>query len=312
MDVYVEITGYAVSCFVFLHWRHGTPGQLEAAREAADYLMRIQAAGGDYAPFTFDTAMCIVGMVRLAAVTGEARFLESAVAAGQWLQACQRPDGSFTAMTPGAGGSAPGGFFGDGSCIHSKCAMALLELHASTGGEPWRDAAIRACDYTMTLQTQDGAFQAVPGDPEVFTHAHCYACEGLLFAGKRLSVERFVAGARRGVEWLETAQSADGSWHSRYKLDGSRHPRRWVLDRLLRPRPSDAAAQAARLMMLSGRARTAGAALDFLTSCQRQDGGFAYQATRRGYSGFENTWSAQFAIQALTWDREQGDVDDLF
>ncbi len=318
LGIYTEITGYAVSCFVFLHRARRDPTLLEAAEDAAGYLLTVQDGAGAYAQmpgkglFVFDTAVCIVGLARLHAVTAQKRLLESAVAAGRWLLAQQREDGSFLA-TPARPGIPPThGFFGDGSCIHSKCAMALLELHAATGEPAWREAAARACDYTMTLQTPDGAFQAVPSDTEVFTHAHCYACEGLLYAGHRLSVARCSAAARRGIEWLERTQNRDGSWHARYHLDPARHARRWIADLVTRPRHSDAAAQGARLLLLAGRRAPANAALDFVVSCQRDDGGFAYRASRWGRSDFENTWSAQFAIQALHWGHEPGRVDDLF
>ncbi len=326
LGVYTEITGYAVSLLTFLLRSKDEPHLRHAAREAAEYLLRIQAPGGAYPDqphpadptmskrlYTFDTGVCIVGMVRLAREAREKRYLESAIAAGRWLLSMQRPDGSFCAMQLEDGSDQdPGGFFGDGSCIHAKNAIALLELHAMTGGEELRDAAIKACQHTLTLQASDGAFWSTSEKRCVFTHAHCYACEGLLFAGSLLGEDRFTAAARRGVKWLESNQQPDGGWLSHYKM--SAWSPRGMIDAIWRPKPSDAAAQAARLFCLIDRDHEVHlhAALRFLAQCQDFEGGFFYRKTRFGFSPLLYSWCAQFAIQALAWRSGPAAVEDLF
>lgn len=48
--------------------------------------------------------MCIAGLVRLFELTKDKSYLESALAAGEWLLKMQREDGSFYAMAlPGEG-----------------------------------------------------------------------------------------------------------------------------------------------------------------------------------------------------------------
>jgi len=224
----------------------------------------------------------------------------------------QRPDGSFAAMWErGKGTTDPGGFFGDGSCIHAKNAMALLDLHAATGLDEMRRAAVRACDHALTLQDADGAFWATPDRAFVFTHAHAYACEGLLYAGARLAEARYLDAVRRGVSWLSSTQRGDGGWDAGYK---QRLLRALVSNVVKRSAPTDAAAQGARLIRLvtPSDERRWGAALEFLASCQHPQGGFFYEKTRFGYSPFLYTFCAQFAVQALAWRNMDAAVEDLF
>jgi len=317
MEAYTEITGYAISLFEFLRRGRRDARLPDAARDAAEYLLRVQSPQGAYADrerlYSFDTAMGIVGMARLAGASGETRYLDSALAAGRWLLGMQRPDGSFRAMSAeGREAADPGGFFGDGSCIHAKHAIALLELHAVTKETHCQEAARRVCAYTITLQEGDGFVWSTPGRDYVFTHAHAYACEGLIHAGSALGEPRFTEAATKGIEWLAANQRRDGGWSSHYER--SRSSGRWVLDALRDPRPCDATSQAARLFRLAGDEYEAHRrrALRFMLECQSPEGGFSYLRTRLGLSRMQYTWCAQFAAQALAWNSEPARVSDLF
>ena len=324
LGIYTEITGYAVSLFIFL-FRLGREEHQKMATSAADYLVRIQQKSGEYpqlpdpadeqgssSAYSFDVAACIVGLARLNMVYPGGGYIDSALAAARWLLTLQRPDGSFFAMMVNGERRDPGGFYGDGSCIHAKNAIALLELHAASGNEEYRRAARRVCEHTLTLQASDGAFRCGPEVPYIFSHAHAYACEGLLYAGAILGEERFTLAAHRGIDWLARNQEDDGGWLSYHKVPGVSRIR--VLAAIQRPAPSDAAAQAARLFHLAGRQHAANrhAAIGFLLECQDTGGGFHHRRTRFGYSSFLSTWSAQFAAQALAWESAQARISDLF
>jgi prenyltransferase beta subunit len=323
LDVYTEATGYAISLFHFLARTRGDAPLLAMAKEAAQFLMRIQAGEAAYPQlsngaatparlYAFDNAVCIVGMARLLRATGDERYLRSALAAGEWLLSMQRPDGSFSAMALRGGGMEdPGGFFGDGSCIHAKNAVAFLELHAMTGREQFREAAARACRYTIGLQDTDGAFWSRPNRRGVVTHAHCYACEGLLYAGHALGEPGYTAAAGRGIQWLADVQGSDGAWLATHKTAWSL---RGTLESIRRRRPSDAAAQAARLFSLTAPRyeQNRRSALQFLMGCQKSNGAFSYQRTTFGHTRELYTWCAQFAIQALAWDTRSAAIEDLF
>jgi hypothetical protein len=327
LGVYTEITGYAISLLVFLARTTGDPGLLDSARESADYLIRIQSPEGafpdlpdpsnptsDARLFTFDTAICATGLARLYRAVGEDRYRESALAAGRWLLRMRAPDGSFLAQALENGSvQDPGGFYGDGSCIHAKVAMALLELHDVTAIPELRAAAVGVCDHTLRLQDPDGGFFSRPSRRYIFTHAHGYACEGLIHAGTLLAEGRYLESARRGIEWLARKQEPDGGWLSNYRTSFL-SPRRRVETAVLRPEPSDATAQAARLFALAGPGfdLPRRAAIHFLLSCQAPGGGFFHRRTRLGSSRYLYTWCAQFAIQALTWTGHPSRAAELF
>jgi uncharacterized protein YyaL (SSP411 family) len=326
LGIYTEITGYAVSLFTYLYQITTEKRFLDIATRAARFLLAVQAPAGGYYDwsdhphdenrkklYAFDTAMCMVGLLRLDGCTGFTEFAEGARTAGEWLLKMQRPDGSFAAMVgEDVGAVNPGHFFSDGSCIHAKNSLALLELYRKTGRTQFREAAIRACDYAMGLQASDGAFWAVPKRDYVFTHAHCYACEGLLYTGQVAEEPRFVRAAEKGIEWLASVQEADGGWRSSYKQALFTRHRLATLVRS--PRASDASAQAARLFRLMGDRYLAPyqSAVAFLHRSQASDGGWYYLKTRSGYSSFVCTWATQFAIQALTWNTLPASVEDLF
>jgi prenyltransferase beta subunit len=325
LGVYTEITGYATSLFTFLNQKKGEPHFLEVAKNAADFLIRVQTDEGAYPDwpdpqnkmmplrlYSFDTAMCVVGMARLAKLTKEQRYVNSALVAGHWLLSMQREDGSFHAMAVRREKIPDPGPFGDGSCIHAKNAMALLELYGITGEDKFKEAAIRVCDYTTKLQAADGAFWNMPYKQYVFTHAHCYASEGLLYAGHALGEKKFMHAAQRGIEWLARNQQSDGGWRARYKV--AAWSRQKLSDLLKRPKHCDAAAQAARLFRLMGTEYETPyqAAVCFLLQCQTPEGGFFYWKCRLGYSSVLYTWCTQFAVQALLWNDTPPLINDLF
>jgi hypothetical protein len=87
-----------------------------------------------------------------------------------------------------------------------------------------------------------------------------------------------------------------------------------MLESIQRPRPSDAAAQAARLFSLTAPRYEPNrlSALQFLMRCQKRDGAFYYQRTAFEYNQKLYTWCAQFAVQALTWNTRSAEMEDLF
>ena len=324
---YTEITGYGVSLLAHLYRWQQDNRFLESAREAARFLMDIQHESGAYPHcpnpesackngdlFTFDTSMCTMGMVDLFMVDPEPAYLESARRAGDWLLSMQRDDGAFRAkFLPLNGHTQTGNFFGDGSCIHVKNAMALLKLSVAGGEKKYETAARKVCDYVLGLQAPEGFFWTMPTRDFVFSHAHCYACEGFLSAHAYTGDERYLNAAMKGIEWLKRVQQADGSIFQVYEDSrGLTHSVRRLVDAF---KAADATAQSARLFALAGASckKSYARAIAFLTTQMQSDrGGLFYTRGRFRTNKMLYAWPTMFAIQAIEFARQTISPRDLF
>ncbi len=339
LGAYTEITGYGLSLLSFLVEQLAGALPLDrtkltsgVVRPSADFLFRVQRGDGAYGEWTpsakcsdemwaysFDTAVCARGLIAAYRLTEDERYLRSAIAAGQWLLSMQKPDGTFYSLSLGARERPvdAGGFFGDGSVIQAKIGMVLTELWVLTGEEGFRLAAARTCESAGRLQRADGAFWATRERSYVFSHAHCYACEGLLYVGSLLQRGDLEEAASRGVRWLASRFVEEGRLMSRYHI--SAKPDFWrvrISQAIKRHEPFDALAQSARLFLVlnsDGEFRSAcTVAFKRLLCFQQPDGGFAYMRTRFGRSHERYTWPAQFAVQALAWMLVPPRIHDLF
>jgi hypothetical protein len=274
---FTEITGYAISFFLNLFRWYDDPAYLEAATQAGDYLLRIQSRKDaktrgafmhsmdlvserpreEY--YAFDAAMCIDGLVDLHEVTGERRYREAAERAGRWLIGrMQRSDGSFLALYDGderrfGKTGIEDTWYYDGGCLHAKNAIALLKLARVTGEIQFEEAARRACNWVLSLQSPEGAFWTNRRRDVVFTHAHCYATEGLVYAGAELEEDRYQQAATRAAEWLLTQQGREGAFT--YEYGSASRGVEGLIDKarsdgyrsVFRKRRTDATAQAVRI-----------------------------------------------------------------
>ncbi len=264
--LYSESTGYAVSVFLRLAAWTGDAAHLERARSSGDYLCELQRRAGELGKgavahciphgstrpcdesFTFDVGMILQGLSELAACEGDVRYVQAAHDAARWLLPFQEKDGQFRARRElGVGDcyQVPT-FESDYGCLHIKLAIGLLRAADLTGDRSFVGASRRVCDWGLKLQTSDGAFWANTQRTHVFTHAHCYATEGLLFAAHRLQEARYSRAAEKAGRWLLQAQDDQGAVHQYYKG----HPHglfRWWVECLAPALASDATAQAIRI-----------------------------------------------------------------
>ncbi len=324
---YTEITGYGVSLLSHLSRYHKDDKYLEAARHAADFLLSIQLDNGAYPhcpkpdascangeQFTFDTSMCTMGIMDLYAIDPQEKYAESAIRAGDWLLSMQREDGSFRAkFSAQTGHMNTGNFFGDGSCIHVKNAMALLKIAAGTGEERFDIGGRKVCDYTLKLQSDEGLFWSMPTKNFVFTHAHCYACEGFLSAGAYTGEQKYTDAALKGIHWLKKSQNSDGSVYQVYADQrGFKQRVRQSVDAF---KAADASSQAARLFALAGAGFESNyrEAISFVKNqMQSPDGGLYYTNGRFRTNYMMYAWPTMFAIQAIEFAHQSVTPKDLF
>lgn len=223
--IYSEITGYNISMFCMLYKRTGEKRYLDIAMSSASFLLRHQYSddgnftagsfpeGLNYPDlsrrprcYSFDTAICIQGLLDLYRITRDKALLKSADRAGKWILTMQDPSGYFFSYFDPETGSKdhPGPYFyEDAGCLHAKHAIALLKLYEVTGDQNYQVAAKKVCDWVLTLQDEDGSFWVNPTKSHVYAHAHSYATEGLLFAFELLKDPAYGDAVRRACNWLE-------------------------------------------------------------------------------------------------------------
>lgn len=326
--VYCEITGYAISLLTNLYHLEKNRDFLEFARDAGRFLLAMQYKGTNkkisgafpqgysflqkdivYDFYSFDTAVCISALVDLFKETGEQKFFASAKIAGEWLiNQMQYGDGAFKAMYNfnAQDFSKIKKWFGDRGCLHAKNAIGLLKLFDVTGDASFKVSATEVCDWVLHLQKGNGAFVATEGELYVFTHAHCYATEGLLYAHLSLNNQKYLDAALESGKWLIQAQNTDGSLY-RYYYKNSFIPIKMT----------DATSQALRIWLILYHLTREKDYLDaaqksakFLINmqCQKKNdpnafGGLFYQSHAvwkfRYIYPLINAWPTMFAIHAL-------------
>ncbi|MBI4043158.1 MAG: hypothetical protein HY391_06765 [Deltaproteobacteria bacterium] len=334
--LYSEITGYAMTTFVFLDRVFPNSVWMGRAELAAQWLIQnaFHEAGGvksrDYLVerafvesyaftqgrlFAFDTAMVGYGLLQLYQRKGaeEGRiYLRYAERAADFLKrTLKKSDGRvypYFDLKTGASGEEFDKWSNQTGSFHAKLALFLIDHYRLTGDPSSRELALKLLDYALSLQAQDGRFITSLKDESTELHPHCYTLEGLLYGALILKEDQYLPPIRKGMKWLLDSTAEDGSLPSVYrKGEFARFER------------SDVAAQVLRMgALLSGigeaPAQTMAGTLkkiqQHLCACQfrqedSQKGGFLYGYSVEGKPlRHLNSWCSMFALQAL-WMYEE-------
>lgn len=220
--VSTEITGYAVSALLFLAERTGDGSYTEAAVRAARFLTHaawnpalatfpFEHSGNCDQPqplaYFFDCGIIVRGLFAAWRATGDAEFLDTAVAAGRSMIADFQsqsaihpilllPDKRPLAYEPKWSAS-PG-------CYQLKSALAWQELFEETGDQRFRTAYEAALEGALAAEP---AFLPGVADREKTMdrlHAYCYFLEGLLPCAARSDCAvTLAAGIAKTAQYLE-------------------------------------------------------------------------------------------------------------
>jgi hypothetical protein len=209
--VSTEITGYAVSAFVFLHSLTGEQQYLDRAVMAARFLTGIARNGGGGAmPFEidppcltyfFDCGMVVRGLLAAWRASGEEEFLDVAASLGRDMaRDFAAPDGGFHPILSlpekrPAGRDAARWSRSPG-CYQLKAAMAWWDLSEATGEAHFCEAYHRTLDDSLKTWAE-----FLPGHPDRLKvvdrlHAFLYFLEGLL---PRAGEPRAAAALSEGI-----------------------------------------------------------------------------------------------------------------
>ena len=204
---YPETTGYTIPTLLSLAEALGQDRFRERAETAVKFLLSIQLECGGFPgmeialnssePSAFNSAQIIHGLLAWHTATGDARALEAAVRAGEWLVSIQEPDGSWLK------------YFYNGVATdyaaHLSCWIA--ELGAHTAERRYLDSASRHLDWVLGhADRETGWFRRAGFTPEqheageAFTHTIAYTIWGVLFSSEILDRDDGVAAALRAAQ----------------------------------------------------------------------------------------------------------------
>jgi len=233
---YFEITGYAINLFLSLYRQNFDVQCLRMAEKSGQFLLRYQCKEksrclgafphileheGNLSDkyYSFDTAVCTSALTDLYEITKDRKYLDGAIAAGKWLLGyAQNSNGSFKAVYD----LSKKRFInlvrwdGDNGCLHAKNALSLIKLGQVTNYNEFLKGGKAVLDWVLRLQNRDGSFKSYKGSSNVFTHAHCYATEGLLFGYNVFRNETYLKSAIQASDWLLNVQNNDGSLYKFY------------------------------------------------------------------------------------------------
>ena len=323
---YSEITGYAITTFLFLDSISSDPRYLERAKQAAEWLFRsakmdnncvktrhyLQAKdhsehysfeGGNI--FSFDNGMVGFGLTSLYQRTNDKLYLEQAKKIGDFIiDNLAKPDGSFSPIFSSKENRPLESY--DKWSNHSasficKLGMMYTDLYRFTDQSKYKDAAVKVCEFALTQQNADGRFITNTKTNDTHIHPHTYTVEGLAYTGAHFDRDDFVKAAKKGLNWsLKNLNASGGIFEEFLDAKGAFHPEERV----------DAIAQTLRMSVIldndskSIRSQLRSRILDFQSSASdaRQNGGFFYKIDGTDSQNCVNSWCSMFSLQALALD----------
>lgn len=213
---YPETTGYTIPTFLNAAAALDRSELRALALSLADYLLEnttTEGGVGHWAssrsyPVVFDTGQVVFGWLAAFDATGDERYLQAAVRAGDWLVSVQDSSGSWKNYQ----------HLGVEKVIDTRVAWALLELHRRNHRDVYCQAARRNLEWALHNQDADGWFRhcAFVEGKDPFTHTLAYTAEGLFECGRLLNEVRYIEAARLAADALLVRQHSDGRLASTY------------------------------------------------------------------------------------------------
>lgn len=222
--LYPEITGYALQLLAQLYKETNKEIFLQRGTLAGDWLLNIQLPDGsfyckyfnphgiDESRYIFDASICSRGLLKLSEINSDPRYLKASLDAANWVSKNQNPDGSFIACYSPSNEIIDNDHWSQTrGCHHLKNLLLFLEIYKRFDDKGFLDSAYRLLKWGLKLQLGTGRFIVASRSEETYTHAHCYATEGLSkamrFFEKPMLEKRLIDAAR----WLANVQNEDGS-----------------------------------------------------------------------------------------------------
>ncbi len=200
-----ETTGYIIGTLLEHGRRTGNPAASEHCIQMGQWELELQSADGgimeglldgETRPSeAFNTGMVMHGWLDLYESTGETCYLEAAERAGDFLRRNQDADGAWRGEHS---------YHGIPHTYMSRVAWALLRLAAACENEVHAETAHRHLGWVLTMQRDNGWFDACIFKPKMVpnTHAMAYTMRGLLESYALTERDEYLAAAIRTSEVL--------------------------------------------------------------------------------------------------------------
>ena len=208
-----ETTGYIIGTLLAYGRSTGRDEYVLRARELGEWEIEVQNPDGGVVlgvltgrekPSTvFNTGMVLHGWLDLYEADGDARYLEAGERAGRWLLERQEDDGAWRGESE---------YFGIPHTYSARVSWALARLAETTGDPRYRVAAQRQLDWVLTMQRENGWFDACSFRPEIApsTHVLAYTLRGLLETYALVGDDRYLAAVLRTSDVLGRAFRSEG------------------------------------------------------------------------------------------------------
>jgi len=222
---YPETTGYIIPTLFVLSNVLSDESLSIRAIQMADWETEIQLPSGAVmgsvvtappSPAVFNTGQVIFGWLAAFKETGDQKYLDSAIRAGDFLLSVQERDGSWR-----KGNSRYA--LEKATTYNTRVAWALIELGRQTNQDKYVDCGRKNIELALTKQLENGWFsENCLNDPEKpLLHTIAYATRGILESGICLNESRYIDAAIKTLNALLNCQRADGGIPGRLASDWS-------------------------------------------------------------------------------------------
>lgn len=216
---YPETTGYIIPNFFNYASLTKNKEYFHRAVKMADWELSIQQEDGSfkggelgsgYGSFVFDTGQVIFGLIAAHKATGQKKYIEGAIRAGNWLIEVQDNEGMWKKYT----------YHSIPHTYYTRVAWALAELGAYTKIDKYCKAALKNVDWALTKQHNNGWFDYAGFTEETYqspyTHTIAYTMEGIFETGVCLDRKNYIEAVIRSADSLCSVIKKNKFCHGTY------------------------------------------------------------------------------------------------
>ena len=220
---YPETTGYIIPTLIEYGQKSGNQHAIGSAIKAADFLVGIQKGSGGWQggrikenkpEIVFNTGQVIRGMISAYGQSGNMKYLDAAIKAGNWLVAIQHPEGYWKKFA----------LMEQQRVYDTFVDVPLIRLSEITGMDIFKDAAVRNLDWVVNSKMlPNGWFQdcdnTIKNNDKPVLHTIAYTLDGLIDSSLMLRDGSYLESAAIGSSQLCELFLSEGKLHGRYNRD---------------------------------------------------------------------------------------------